>query len=105
MEPEPPRAPAPPREQGPRRPLTEREPAKVANLIDYLGNLSKYLPEDKKQAFMAENIPLKMEQIRHKLSGAAAERASPWPVKGEAASATREKLRAIMERLKVKLSE
>ncbi len=73
--------------------------------MDYLSSLSQYLPEDKKQAFMAENIPLKMEQIRHKLSGAASERASPWPVKGEAASATREKLRAIMERLKVKLAE
>ncbi len=89
------------------RTLTEDEPQKVVDLIKYLGDLSQYLPDDKKRQLLEENIPLKMERIRNTLSktGSPREEPTPWPVKGEAASQTKQKLQAILDRLKVRLAE
>ncbi len=85
----------------------KKEPKKVADLIEFLGGLSKFLPEDKRRQLQEENIPLKMERIRHTLTGTEPKSpiTTPWPVKGEAATATRDKLKAIMARLKEKLAE
>jgi hypothetical protein len=48
-----------------------------------------------------------MEKIRHTLSGVASANPAtdPWPVKGEAAATTKQKLKVIMDRLKEKLAE
>jgi hypothetical protein len=50
---------------------------------------------------------LKLEQIRHTLTGTGAPkpRANPWPEKGEDASTTKQKLRVLLDRLKEKLQE
>jgi hypothetical protein len=85
----------------------ELEPARVADLIGYLGDLSRFLPEEKLRQLQEDTIPLKMEKIRHTLSGtvSANPATNPWPVKGEAASTTKQKLKVIMDRLKDKLAE
>jgi hypothetical protein len=85
----------------------KREPEKVADLIGYLGDLSQFLPEGQRRQLEEENIPLKMERIRHTLTGTSPQRpaVTPWPVKGEAATTTKDKLKAILVRLKEKLAE
>ena len=87
--------------------LTIEDPSKVAKLMNFLGDLSQFLPQDKKQAWEDNQIPLKMERIKNTLSqsGLPPAGTSLWPVKGEAASTTRTKLKAIMDRLKEKLAE
>jgi len=89
------------------RPITERDPKGIADLIGYLGDLSRYLPEDKRRQLQEDTIPLKMEKIRHTLSGTASPNpvTNPWPTKGEAAATTKQKLKVILDRLKEKLTE
>lgn len=76
----------------------------VADLMEYLEDLADFLPEDKKQQLHNDSVPLKMQKIRHNL-GQPEPDPSPWPVKGEEASVTRQKLNDIMKRLKEKLAE
>lgn len=98
-----------PWEEEPSEPETEAglEPKRVADLIGYLGDLSRFLPEDKLRQLQDDSIPLKMEKIRHTLSGVASPNpvTNPWPVKGEAPATTKQKLKVIMDRLKEKLAE
>jgi len=87
--------------------LTERSPGKVSDLIGYLGELSSFLPEDKRKLLIDDDIPLKMQRIRNTLTGTLTSgySASSWPVKGESATTTKQKLQALMGRLKEKLAE
>lgn len=87
-------------------PALER-PGKIADLIGYLEDLSHYLPEDQRRRLEEDTMPLKMEKIRRNLAGTPGPRVagSLWPVKGEAPSVTKQKLKALMGRLKEKLAE
>ena len=89
------------------RPMTERDPKGVSDLIGYLGDLSRYLPEDKRRQLQDDTIPLKMERIRHTLSGTTSPNpvTNPWPIKGEAPATTKQKLKVILDRLKEKLAQ
>lgn len=89
----------------PQEPLLEGQPEKVQALIDYLGKLSQFLPPPVKEKLYDDNIPLKLEKIRLSLTPKDSEPPSFWPVKGEAPSVTKEKLKNILVKLKEKLNE
>jgi tetratricopeptide (TPR) repeat protein len=50
-------------EEGPRR------PAKPEDLFGYLEGLASYLPPDKREQFVASEMPLKLASIRNRLAG------------------------------------
>ncbi|NNM67531.1 MAG: hypothetical protein HKM06_05945, partial [Spirochaetales bacterium] len=96
-------------------PLLDSAPDQVGKLLEYLGDLSQYLPPVLKERLFADDLPLKMEKLRLTLAQGdqgppetppdPPEKVSFWPVKGEAPAVTKEKLKKIMTKLKGKLEQ
>ena len=88
-------------------PVSEQS-GRVADLMAYLGNLSSFLPEEKRLELEADEIPLKIDRLRRTLSSSEAPTPPPhqmYPQKGEDIATTKRKLQAIMQKLKDKLGE
>lgn len=74
-------------------PTTER----IAQLMDYLGQLTNYLPPEKKLQLMHDQIPLKIERIKLNLKA----KSIPQPESG--AAAARRKVRELIDKVRENL--
>ncbi len=71
-------------------------PDRIAKLMAYLGNLTNFLPPDKKLQLLSDHIPLKMERIQLNLND------GPLKPQGEGTSARR-KIRELIDKVREKI--
>jgi hypothetical protein len=82
-------------------PLLETQPGKVANLLAFLGQLSQFLPEEKRRRMNEDDLPLRMEKLRQTLLAGPPKAGASPPLPSEIN--TREVLKDMVQKVRSKL--